>query len=248
VGHGDHRAWVVLEGPFEPGHRFGIKVVGRLIEEEQVRLGQEEPAQGHPPAFPSREGLDPGIPGRKPQGVHSDLERPFQVPGTGGVDLVLQIGLLGQQLVEVGLRLSHGRTDGVEPVEQRLGFARAIGHVAQDILGWVQMRLLGKVPHGEAGGQPGLTRESVVLPGHDPEEGRLARSVAPDDTDFGSGIEGERDPFEHFPIGRVESPQVAHGVDVLGCHTEQCGPPTGHPGAAAAPLWAPLFRNRAYLV
>ena len=38
------------------------------------------------------------------------------------------------------------------------------------------------------------------------------------------GIEGEIDALEHLAIGRIEAPQLAHGVDVLGNHDTQCGP------------------------
>ena len=32
-------------------------------------------------------------------------------------------------------------------------------------------------------------------------------------------------PLEHLAIGRVEAPQVAHGVDVLGCHAPSVAAP-----------------------
>jgi hypothetical protein len=36
VGDGDDRALVVVEEPLEPGHRFGVEVVGRLVEQQQI--------------------------------------------------------------------------------------------------------------------------------------------------------------------------------------------------------------------
>ena len=101
----------------------------------------------------------------------------------------------------------------------------ALGHVAQDILGGVELWLLGEEPDGEAAGQPGLAAEAVVLPGHDAQDGRLPRTVGSDDTDLRPRIEGEVDALEHLPVGRIEPPQVTHGVDVLGCHGDQCASP-----------------------
>ena len=69
-------------------------------------------------------------PGREPQGVHGDLEGPVEVPGAGGVDLVLQVGLLGQQRVEVGVGVAEGRAHLVEAVDEVLDLAHAVGHVA----------------------------------------------------------------------------------------------------------------------
>ena len=76
---------------------------------------------------------------------------------------------------------------------------------------------------------PGVSRASPVKPsswpGHDLEQGGLARAVAADDADLGAGVEGEVDPLQDLAVGRIEATQVAHGEDVLGCHTGQCASP-----------------------
>ena len=128
--------------------------------------------------------VDVGIAGGKPQSVHGDLEGPLEVPGAGGVDLVLQLGLLGQQLVEVGVGLAHRGTDLVEAVDQGLGLRDAVGHVAGHVLGRVELGLLGQEPDGETRGQPGLAGEAVILARHDPEQRRLPRTVGADDADL----------------------------------------------------------------
>ena len=178
MGDGHHGSRVLLEGALQPGHRFGIEVVGGLVEEQEIRLGQEQPAQGHPTPFSARERGHVGVARRQPEGVHGDLEGALEVPGAGGVDLVLELGLLGQQLVEVGVRLAHGRADRVEPVDQGLGLGHPVGHVAEDVLGRVELGLLGQIADGEAGGQAGLAGEAVVFAGHDLEQRGLPRAVA----------------------------------------------------------------------
>src|SRR5271163_3259832 len=45
VGHGHHGARVVLERTLEPCHGLRVEVVGGLIEEQEVRRRQEQPAQ-----------------------------------------------------------------------------------------------------------------------------------------------------------------------------------------------------------
>jgi hypothetical protein len=218
VGDRHHGAGILLEGSFQPGHRLGIEVVGGLVQEQQVRPGQKEAAQGHTTPLTTGELGDVGIPRRQSEGVHGDLEGALEVPGAGGIDLVLELGLLGQQLVEVGVRLAHGGTDLVEPVDQGLGLGHPVGHVAQHVLGRVELGLLGQVPDGESGCEPGLAGEAVILAGHDLEEGGLPRAVGADDPDFGAGIEGEVDPLQDFPVRWVEASQVTHGVDVLSSH------------------------------
>ena len=142
---------------------------------------------------------------RKPHGVGCDFERAIELPGAGGVDLDLQVGLLGQQRVDVGVRLAEGGAHLVEPVDELLGLAHALGHVAGHVLGLVELGLLGEIPDGEPGGQPGFAGEPVVLARHDPQQRRLARPVGADDPDLGSRVEGEVDAPEDLTVGRIEA-------------------------------------------
>ena len=63
---------------------------------------------------------------------------------------VLQLGLLGEQLVEVGVGLAHRVAHLFEPVEQALRVRDAVGDVAEHVLGRVEVRLLRQEPDGEA--------------------------------------------------------------------------------------------------
>src|SRR5258706_194877 len=58
VGHRDHRGRILLQEALEPGHGFGIEVVGRLVEQQQVGTLKEETAQGHAPPLAARQRLD----------------------------------------------------------------------------------------------------------------------------------------------------------------------------------------------
>ena len=165
---------------------------------------------------------DIGVAWREPEGVHGDLEGAVELPGAGGVDLGLQVGLLGEQRVDVGIGLAEGGAHLVVPVDELLRLAHALGDVARDVLGLVELRLLGEVPDGEPGGQPGLAGEPVVLAGHDPQQRRLARPVGADDPDLRSRVEGEVDALEDLTVGWIEAREATHGVDELGSHGDQC--------------------------
>ena len=170
MGHGDDGSRVHLQRPLQPRHGLGVEMVGRLVQEEQVGLGQEQPAQRHPPSLAARERADVGITRWEAERIHRDLEGAVELPGAGGIDLGLQVGLLGQQGVDVGLGIAEGGAHLVVAVDQLLGLAHTIGHIAGDVLGLVELGLLRQVPHREARGQPRLTREPVVLAGHDPQQ------------------------------------------------------------------------------
>ena len=166
---------------------------------------------------------DLGVARREAQGVHRDLEGPLEVPGAGGVDPVLQLGLLGEQLVEVGIGLAHRGADLVEAVEERLARRRRRRRCRATSLSGSSCGSWARKPTREARREPGLAAEAVVLPGHDPQQRRLARAVRPDDPDLGSRVEGQVDAAQHLAVGRVETAKVAHRVDELRCHAVQCG-------------------------
>ncbi|MNX62780.1 hypothetical protein D3C86_937570 [compost metagenome] len=51
VGDGDDCALVVVQEALQPGHGFRIQVVGRLVQQQHVRLFQQQTAQGYPAAL-----------------------------------------------------------------------------------------------------------------------------------------------------------------------------------------------------
>ena len=114
VGDGNHGARVALQELFQPVHRFSIQVVGRLVEQEHVGLGQQQLTQGNAPLFTAREQPDFGVPGRQSQGVGGDFELVLGV-GAGAGDDGLHIGLLGGELVKVSVFLGVGGVNLFQP-------------------------------------------------------------------------------------------------------------------------------------
>src|SRR5262249_54922604 len=57
----DDRALVLLQMPLEPRDRFGVEVVRRLVEEEQIGLPQEHLAERDAAALAARELGDVGV-------------------------------------------------------------------------------------------------------------------------------------------------------------------------------------------
>ena len=170
MGHGDDRARIHLQRPLEPGDGLGVEVVGRLVQEEQVGLGQEQATERHPPSLATRERADVGVARREAERVHGDLEGAVELPGSGGIDLGLEVGLLGQQRVDVGVGIAEGGAHLVVAVDQLLRLAHAFGHVAGDVLGFVELGLLRQVADREPWCQAGLAGEPVVLARHDPQQ------------------------------------------------------------------------------
>ncbi len=193
VGDRHHGALVVLQEALEPGDRFGVQMVGRLVEQQEVGLLQQQPAERDPPPLAAGERGHVLIARRAAQRVHRDLERALQLPAVRGVDLLLQLGLLGHQRVHVGIGVGEFGRDLVEAVEQRLGRGDALHDVAEHVLLRIELRLLRQEADLGALGRPGLAGEILVEAGHDAQERRLAGAVDAEHADLGAGQERQRD-------------------------------------------------------
>ena len=145
-------------------------MVGRLVQEEEIRFGEEQTTERDPPSFTARERGDIGVARRKAERIHGDLEGPVELPCAGGIDLGLEVGLLGQERVDVGVGVAEGGAHLVVAIDQLLRLAHAFGHVPGDILGFVELGLLRQIADGEPRRQAGLAGEPLVLPRHDPQQ------------------------------------------------------------------------------
>jgi hypothetical protein len=101
VRHGDHGAGEAGEELFQPFHRLGVEVVGRLVQQQHVGARQQQLAQRDAALFAAGEGLDRCVPGRQAQGIGGEVELVLGVGARGGDD-GFEPGLFLGQLVEVG--------------------------------------------------------------------------------------------------------------------------------------------------
>ena len=144
---GDDRALVLVQEVLEPGDRLGVEMVGRLVEQQQVRRLQQQPAQRDATALAARELRDVRVRRRQPQRVHRVLELRVEIPGAGGLDRVLHLGLLLEDLVHLLGRqlLAELRVDLVEARQQRAHWRDALLDVAEHGLRRVERRLLRQI-------------------------------------------------------------------------------------------------------
>ena len=139
---GDDGALVLGEEALEPEHRLRVEMVRRLVEQQEVGSAQQQPAERDPPPLAARERRDVPVAVRQAQRVHRVVELLFELPRAAAVDLVLHLGLLGQQRVEVGVGLGELRGDLVEAVEQVAQLADAVLDVLAHGLRRIELGLL----------------------------------------------------------------------------------------------------------
>jgi len=119
-------------------------MVGGLVEQQHVRLFEQSPAERDPAFLSTRELAHVGVGGWKPQRIHRDLDLPVQVPRVAGVDLLLHLRLLLQQLRHLVVRHRLGELVGdlLEFREQISGGFHGYFDVVLDVLGGIELRLL----------------------------------------------------------------------------------------------------------
>ena len=217
MGDRDHRARVVVQMLLQPRDALRVEVVGGLVEQQHVRLGQQQPGQRNPALLPTAELGHVRIAGRRAQGVHRQLQRVVELPAAAGLDDVLQLALLLEQLVHLVVRgdLAQLHADLLELLERRRHLGHALLDVALDVLALVELGLLGEVPDLDALGRPGLALKLLVRPGHDAQDGALARAVVAEDPDLRPREELQVDPLEDLFTARPDLAEVPHREDVL---------------------------------
>ena len=212
MGDRQDRAGVAGQVLFEPLHAFGVEVVGRLVEQQQVGFGQQQFAQRDAAALTAGQVRHRLVGRRAAQRVHGLLQLRVEVPRVGVVQILLQPAHFLHQLV--GVVGGHQLGDLVEAVELDLDLAQTLFHVAANGLLLVQRRLLLQDADAGAGGQERLAVVRLVQTGHDPQDARLAGAVRADDTDLGAREEAQRDVVQDHLVA-VRLADLLHRVDEL---------------------------------
>ncbi len=215
VGDGHHGTGELLQELLQPVDTLGVQVVGGLVQQQHVRAGQQQAAQGHPAAFTPGEFGYICIPGRQAQGVGGHFQLVVQVVGIPGGDDVFQLALTLGQRIEIRVRLGVGGVNLVQLSQGVHRLAHAVFHIAAYVFFRVQLRLLGQVAHGDTRHGPRLTVIVLVHPGHDPQQGGFTGAVQAQNTDFRAREEGQGDVFQDLFLGRHHLANPIHAIDVL---------------------------------
>ena len=194
MGDDQDGARIVAQMAFEPMHGLGVEMVGRLVEQQQLRLLEKQPAERDAAPLAAGELRHVGVVGRTAQRVHRQIDLGIEVPQPLGLDLVLQLGHLVGGLVGV----VHGEL--VVAVEDRLLRRDAFHHVLAHALGGIELRLLLQVADARALGDPGLAGKLLVDAGHDAQQRRLAGAVDAEHADLGVRVERQVDVLEHLAV------------------------------------------------
>ena len=222
VGDDNHRAGILAQRLLQPLDRFGVEMVGRLVQQQQVGLLQQRHAERHAPPLAAGKLAHGRVVGRQHQRIAGDVQHPVQLPAAAGVDLLLEPPHLVHELVQivVGLRIGHAAGDLVEAVDQILDRLHGRQQVLADRLVEVQLRLLGHIADAHPLGQIGRAVEVLVDARHDPQQSRFAGPVFADHADLGAVEERQIDIAQHDLLAKALA-DVSHLEDELWGHGQK---------------------------
>ena len=230
VSHQDDAAGEVFQVVLQPGDGFGVQVVGRFVEQQHVRLGQQQASQGDAALFTAGQVGDFPVVGRAAQGAHGLIDAAVDVPDVAGVDLLLKGGHLLHQFV--GVVFTQFAGDLVEAVDPLLLLAPGLDVLA-DVQGRIELGLLLQIAALDAVGGAGFAGELGVQAGHDLQQGRLTRAVDADDADLGVVVEAEPDVLEDLAAAGEGLGQTLHLENILLRHEVRCRPSGSSDGRMA---------------
>ena len=225
VGNADDCPGILLQMLFEPIDRFRIEVVRRLVEQQDIRLLEQEAAESHAAPFATRKRIDYLVFRRTTQGIHRPFQFAIDIPGICRVDFILQFRLA----VDEGVHLVG--------VFQNLGVAKAFVHLfifAKDIhdfldtfldyllhgLARLQFRVLLQIAHRVTRREDYFALIFFVDTGDNLEQRRFTRPVETDNANLCPVEERKVDIFQYLFLRREYLAHADHREDyfLVVCH------------------------------
>ena len=215
VGDGHYGAAEAFEEHLQPLDRFGVQVVGRLVQQQHVGLGQQQAAQRHAAFFTTRQQADLGVPGRQTQRIGGDFQLVLGV-GAGGGNDGFEFGLLGGQRVEVGVFFAIGDVHLFQALFGRKHRTHRLFHRFTHRVLVVEFGFLLQVTDAQACHGQRFTLVFLVDTGHDLEQRGLARAIEAEHANLGTREKREGNVLQELAFGRHRLADAVHGINVLG--------------------------------
>ena len=181
----DDGAGELAQELLQPQNGFGVQMVGGLVQEQQIRLGRQSAAEGHPPLFAAGERPHQGIQRRRGQGGGGRIDAGLQLPAVRALDLVQQ--------------------------DRQLAVRAVSGFIAAQPLHQVRRARLDVLSHGEAAIQLELLRQitdaqsapprhfagiRALMAGQNAQQAGLAAAVSAQQPDLLARGDRQRNGFE----------------------------------------------------
>ena len=195
---------------FQPRQSLEVQVVGGLVKDEQVRLGEQGAGQGGPSAFTAAGGIRRSVQraGREADSGGHPFQAALVIVAAPGLELVQQGGIVfGGKVIPAVPVAAEEREAGLDLAFQQAQIVEGGHHVVPDGARDFPGEDLGDVAGAKAGMYAKLARVGFGLAGNHPQQGCLARPVGADHPDAGIIGDFQVNPGEdlHVPVGEGQA-------------------------------------------
>ena len=217
---------------FQPLQRRDVEVVGGFIEQQHVRVVEQQPGQAEPRALSTGERRDGPVDElHQPKTREDAAQRCLEVVAAGVLEVVLQIGVaLERLLIRVAETVFELAQLGLELAKMRGRGAR----VLVDRAGRVLQQLLLKEPDARATRVCDVAGVRLLEPRRHPQQRRLPRAVGSDEADAVALRDPEGDVLQELAVAEP----APDGLDRDEAHR------SAHPAPQACPDRASFVLGR----
>ena len=203
VSNGDNRSLILLQVLLQPVDALSVQVVGRLVEQQHVRLLQQQTAESYAATLATRKVGDRKVALRTTQGCHRTVELRVHVPCVRSVDDVLHLRLTLHQLVHlVRIAIVFLQTELLVNLLILLQSIVCLLHTFHNVLlnglGLVERRILRQITYRVARTPHNVALSRLVESCNDLHQRRLTCTVQTDDANLGTIEEREVDVLQYL--------------------------------------------------
>ena len=208
----NNRSRIVVQVLFKPRDSFRIKVIGRLVEQENVGLLQKQTAQSHAAAFTAGKNVNNLLRRRAAERVHRKFKVVIKIPRIKRVKPVLQFRLPRTQFIKIRIGVAERFVYFVELRKQIRNFFYALAHNLAHSLSRFKLRLLLQITDCVPRRKRSLSGIVRVDSRKNLKQTGLSRAVRPDNADFCAVKIRNADVFKN-DFGAVCAAHVVHCVN-----------------------------------
>jgi len=213
VGNEQERATIVVEQVFQPLDGGKVEMVGRLVEQQQFRIGDQCTRQRNTLFKSAGKRFHRSV-GIQVQALQGFFDPTVETPGVGGLQLLRQaLEIRVNRLVAFRHCMRHGMIFG----QKLLRRADTLRHSLEHAVAGLELWFLRNISQSQPRRAPYLTRIRQAFGGDDLEQTGLAGAIAPDQANALARLDHKRSAVKQrmVAVGKFESvkSQERHGQE-----------------------------------
>ena len=184
MSNGNNSTRVVMQMFFKPGNSFGIQMVCRFVQKQNIRLLQKQAAQSNTSPFTTRKNINHLIRRRTTQSIHCKFKIIIQIPCITGIKFFLNFSLSGTKLVKICIRVAKSFVNFVKFFQEICNWLYTFFYTLHYSFSRFQIRFLFEISDCVSRCKCCFTSKVLVNSSQNLKKARLSRTIWADYTYF----------------------------------------------------------------